>query len=273
MTAKTWRTGMTAIITALWLSGLASATPVPWTQWPEKGALHYNNYYQDPNINFDSMPQSRQVFDLENDKTSTLYFVPPDPDQSEVRSFRLVSELRSGAVRDETFEVMREKGQAKWSAYHVIYRAPGQEIIREGDFDMTEPALRLTPDAYHGNSMIFILMGLPFKVGYEQNMIGWTTPQIAFELTATVTAIEPVTVPAGTFQCYKVEVKPVVSDYFGTIVGTLVRPFVPPFMVWYAVDEPHFLVKFEGGVAVSPSLDMPVIVRELVAIEGGEAPK
>jgi hypothetical protein len=255
------------------LAGLAWAEPVPWIEWPRQGTLHYNNYYLDPGLKFEGQPMSRRVFDYENDKDSELVFIPPDPARPTERGFLLKARLRSGAGREETFGVRNHKGKTRWSSYHVVYRDPAGKVIREGEFDLTEPALKMPDDVYHGNSMIFIVMALPFKEGYEQELIGWTTPQIAYALTARVAGIEEVKVPAGVFKCWRVEISPLVSDYFGSLVGTLVRPFVPPFTVWYTVAAPHLLVRFEGGVAVSPSLDMPVVVRELTRIEGMEAPK
>ena len=92
---------------------------------------------------------------------------------------------------------------------------------------------------------------------------------------------ELITVPAGTFECHKVELTPDVGSMmdqlstgfhfppgFYTIAQKLVSRFMPSIINWYAVDSPHHSVKYEGVGYSSSALSMgEAIIEELVSIE------
>jgi hypothetical protein len=79
---------------------------------------------------------------------------------------------------------------------------------------------------------------------------------------AKVIGRERVDVPAGTFDCYKIELDP--TGLFGVIADlTMYRLFM-----WHTVATPHFWVKYEGPLGGPGSRQ---IVRELVHFETGKA--
>ncbi len=89
------------------------------------------------------------------------------------------------------------------------------------------------PDAYDNNSLLAILRGLPFSAGNAAsftNVIPANAAQV--KSTVTVAGQEAVTVPAGTFDTYKV-----VMDFGGAAKQT----------VWYEAADPHRLIKYDNG--------------------------
>jgi hypothetical protein len=89
-----------------------------------------------------------------------------------------------------------------------------------------------------------------------------------------------ITVPAGTFECYKVEWAPDISSImdqlpsgfhfppgFYAIGQRLISRFMPSISDWYSVEAPHHLIKYEG-VELTSSLSMgEPIIEELISIE------
>ena len=65
--------------------------------------------------------------------------------------------------------------------------------------------------------------------------------------------IETIEVPAGKFECYKVTIDPDFSHFFGkwAWISFIIKPLVPDFYVWYDVEAPHPMVKFEGALGIS----------------------
>ncbi len=100
----------------------------------------------------------------------------------------------------------------------------------QGDKSTT---IDVSPDAYDNNSLLAILRGLPFSTGDASSFTNVITANAAqVKSTATVAGQEAVTVPAGTFDTYKV-----VMDFGGAQKQT----------AWYEVADPHRLIKYDNG--------------------------
>ncbi len=100
----------------------------------------------------------------------------------------------------------------------------------QGDKNAT---VDVPPDAYDNNSLLAILRGLPFSAGGASsftNVVPVNAAQI--KSTATISGQESVTVPAGTFDTYKV-----VMSFGGAQQQT----------VWYEIASPHRLIKYDNG--------------------------
>lgn len=100
----------------------------------------------------------------------------------------------------------------------------------QGDKNAT---IDVSPDAYDNNSLLAILRGLPFSSGAVASFTNVITANAAqVKSTATVAGQEAVTVPAGTFDTYKV-----VMEFGGAQKQ----------MAWYEVASPHRLIKYDNG--------------------------
>ncbi|HTP09942.1 MAG TPA: DUF3108 domain-containing protein [Anaerolineae bacterium] len=100
----------------------------------------------------------------------------------------------------------------------------------QGDKSIT---IDVPTDAYDNNSLLPILRGMPFSTGYAAsftNIIPANAAQV--KVTLTVPGQETVTVPAGTFDTYKV-----VMEFGGGQQQT----------AWYEVASPHRLIKYDNG--------------------------
>ena len=72
---------------------------------------------------------------------------------------------------------------------------------------------------------------------------------------AKIVGRERVVVPAGSFECYKVELAPT------GLLGVLADLLMPKMYMWHTVATPHIWIKFQGAEGGPGS---PEIVRELV---------
>ena len=82
-----------------------------------------------------------------------------------------------------------------------------------------------------------------------------------------------ITVPAGTFKCYPIEMFVDVAAFIhrGGYLNRIVNPFMPDFVMYFDVDPPHYFVHYQGplGGPGSPevNLDLVKIVKGEQAIE------
>jgi len=119
----------------------------------------------------------------------------------------------------EKEKILREKDE-------VLIRRKGEKLK---SFDLPEDK-RFAVDG----SLLLLLRFFPFDSGatWKIFMVDFTGYAITVE--AQIAGTEMITVPAGTFECYRVEV----------IVGIpVLRPRI---VYWLAKDAPHFLLKSVG---------------------------
>jgi hypothetical protein len=105
-----------------------------------------------------------------------------------------------------------------------------------------------------------ILRRLPEEPGQAMAFELITHEGSLVPMEAKIVGEEPVTVPAGTYQCYRVQLTPT------GLTGFLAGLVLPKFLMWHAVAAPHFWVKYQGPAG---GLGSPEIVRELLRFEAG----
>jgi hypothetical protein len=87
-------------------------------------------------------------------------------------------------------------------------------------------------DGYDDGEVYFLLRAIPFEVGYAATFSDVVVAAAATpKATIRVVGEEQVDVPAGSFNCYKLEL---------SLAGVPQKQYF-----WYGVDSPHYLVKLE----------------------------
>lgn len=141
----------------------------------------------------------------------------------DTKSFTPVSELRSIVTPQGTIDIQAEFHQGG---------ATVQVINREG----TNHRQLVLPARYYANDQfVVILRALPFATGYQGALTfvpsqGDPPTQASV---VTVTGQEEVATSFGALRCWRVE-----AQFEGT--GAIQ-------VLWYAVEKPHYLVKYDTG--------------------------
>jgi len=87
-------------------------------------------------------------------------------------------------------------------------------------------------DAYDNDEVLFLFRAIPFEEGYQAtytNVVASTAQKP--KVTIAIVGKEQVEVPAGVFDCWKLEFKVAGQKQY----------------MWYGVDNPHYLVKYDNG--------------------------
>ncbi|MCA9148302.1 MAG: DUF3108 domain-containing protein [Planctomycetales bacterium] len=115
-------------------------------------------------------------------------------------------------------------------------------------FDLTQPSAEtktvpLSGVTYSNDQVFFLLRQLPLSVGAEITLpICTEFAHMAMDIKLTVPKIESITTPAGTFECFRVEMN--IGQTF-----------------WVANDEQRSIVKFDAGA----------VIGELISTGDGQA--
>jgi len=154
-------------------------------------------------------------------------------DLKPISETRTINVPAGGAIPSGVYEIRTDyhDNQITFEAY-----LPGDQ--HQGPYTFKIPA-----DSYANDEVWYLFRTLPFEEGYTgryTNVIIWTTYQTP-SMTVTVVGTETVDAPAGSFDCYKLEV---------TIPNTTIH-------VWYGKAAPHHLVKYQKGDSVILLTELP----------------
>jgi hypothetical protein len=134
-------------------------------------------------------------------------------------------------------------------------------------FEYRDPMYAYPKDLCYMYTIPIWLMAQDLKKGarYEFNLM-LSSDGTPMHMYVNIEEIETVTVPAGTFQCYKAVLEPDLEQILGkwSWAAPLIRPFVPDFFFWMDMKAPHTMVRFEGKFG--PVGGTPSQAYELVEI-------
>ncbi len=163
----------------------------------------------------------------------------PDPNLSGTR------EVRDGT---QVLEIERRNFDYRHATGSVEISHPtrGESNTRE---------IHLTAHTYPVEFLSVLLRLLPTAPDQEIRFQLVTHAASVVDMRANVVGRERVTVPAGTFDCYKIELRPT------GFTGFLATIIMPNFYMWHTEAAPHFWVKYQGAEGGPGSRE---IVRELL---------
>ena len=138
-----------------------------------------------------------------------------------------------------------------------------QHLTHEFESKRKEKKIEHKSDGYNGSILLFSLRGLPFGKQSEARLR--LTPPFVPDMPLWIWRMwksrirflgeERVTVPAGTYDCYKLEV---------AASGGLIRRFTSEYYAWYAKEPPHHFVKYqdEDGKSVTELMKIDFVDME-----------
>ena len=113
------------------------------------------------------------------------------------------------------------------------------------------------PNGYNGITLPFSLRGFPFgrqeevelriTPPFKPSLPTWTWKMWKSRVSSL--GIERVTVPAGTFDCHKLEIE---------ASSGLIRRFTSKYYTWFTEEPPHYFVKYQrkGGTSVTELMEI-----------------
>lgn len=105
-----------------------------------------------------------------------------------------------------------------------------------------------------------LLRGLGSTVGATTDLEAWLAFSVSWPLVAEVEKVTTVTVPAGTFGCTQIRIRPSFAR-INSLVDKIVGGLLPPFLAHVDTATPHRLVRLSFPTEVS--LNAPRAVLEL----------
>lgn len=171
-----------------------------------------------------------------------------------------------------THVTVLERGEhLKAISFRAADTNPSGTAIRAMHAHFDDEALSYPEDTYPIFAAMTAIRGLDFTPGARTAVHLWITPTEIFRIYLEVEEKETIEVPAGSFECYRVELKPDIRSIMpiGDFLASLIQPFLPTYHFWYSAGPSHPLVKFEGSLGGAGASETTI---ELKQIEWGMSP-
>lgn len=108
----------------------------------------------------------------------------------------------------------------------------------------------------------FVMRGQPLD-GVRRALYSWTCDRFCARVYYESKAKTTLSVPAGRIECVPVIMYPDLNDWvsLGSVLTRLAKPLLPRYEMWFEVEKPHRVVRFEGAFGPPGA---PEVVLELL---------
>lgn len=152
-------------------------------------------------------------------------------------------------------------------SYEKNVFSPSGKKIRSEFYDFSESSPPLPNNLTHPYTFPLALRGMTFTIGREETFYIWFNPTTVFAAVLKVKGEEEITVPAGKFKCYRIEIGPDLVDFVGPVVGRALKPFIASYIAWLDTKPPHRIVRYQGPFGMV-NIAGPSEIYELVKVGG-----
>ena len=247
------------------LAGPLSAEPFKSPALIQKERSVFQCGYEDPNVSFARKPLGIQALDRELAEEIELTVERYREGERKYVRLHNKNKLRNGTMLDAT-TILTDRGELIWkSTTGVVTNASGKELSRGSFYDPRDPAYGYPDDIYDPSVLLTLFRGMELEKGCQQYFHLWMTGRNILRMKIKVEEIEEVEVPAGTFRCHKVVMIPMVSEFYGEVIGKMVqRFFAPQYTFWLDTQGSHPCVKYHGPLG-SATAGLPMVIYELIS--------
>jgi|GEM_PF-3462996 len=202
--------------------------------------------------------------ELDHYSVKTLWRGGPGGREMEV----VRNEVRARGHHCVSYFTFIERGKYMYNtAYRLEIRSPEGRLLRSEKGIASSPKGEPPPDLVAALAISEALRGYNFRKDAKTSLHVWNpeggdTPL----MNLTVLGAESVTVPAGVYRAWRVNMEMDLKDILGRWIGLdfLVKMLMPGYLFWFADTPSHPLVNFQGQFG--PKTSAPIEIHELTKI-------
>lgn len=173
-----------------------------------------------------------------------------------------VEHVLSGRAQREKLVCNAEAGLVAEHFSRHIDGPQGQGHARIEEVAFLQGPFDLPRATYPEVCLPFLMRGQPLD-GQVRSAWSWTNDRFIARVYYEVRGTSMLTVPAGRFQAAEVWMYPDLNDWIslGSILTKLAKPLLPRYNMWFEVDAPHRVLRFEGpyGPPAAPEVELELI--------------
>ena len=261
-----------SLICLLALPALVAAAPLfSDPDIPDGQTLHYrfttgeyaSDYLIDVKKREEVVESSHQIRVEYNEKGEKIYRVEDSGSRRNGQWFKHVSDIRAGkdGLAPLGFQTQDATREGK--------------VIRRFEASFDDPSLTYPENTFPVFCVVQVMRGINFQEKGKLSFYIWVTPTEIFRMQFDVVGKDTINVPAGKIPCYFGEMKPDIRTILpiGRFLAKLLSPFIPKYRFWFACEESHPLVKFEGVLGGSGAAPHTIELTKIEYTGTGEKEK
>ncbi len=180
------------------------------------------------------------------------------------------AKLNNESTADLTF-VFDTSPDFRLRSFRNVVLAPDGTKLRDVYYDYTEPSLRYPDKTFQVFVGDMVLRSSDLAVGVRLPWNVWLSPFNVFPFRFRVTGEETITVPAGTFECYKVMGR-LVPEGLTDITGIILSKIIGKYYFWVEKGGSHGVVRVRWPLSsgIVPGMRTKYQTQDLIEVREGK---
>jgi len=180
------------------------------------------------------------------------------------------AKLNNEATTQLTF-IFDTSPEFRLHSYRDVVHAPDGTKLRDAYYDFTEPSLRYPDRTFQTFVGNMVLRSKELAVGLRIPWNVWLSPFAVYPFWFKVVGEETITVPAGTFECYKV-VGRLVPEGLADINGIILSKAIGKYYFWVEKGGSHGFVRIRWPISsgIVPGMRSRYQTQDLIEVREGK---
>ncbi len=158
-----------------------------------------------------------------------------------------------------------DNGRELWRKSKFFDPAKGQITVKQsvsGELPEEKTIFSSKRPVFPADILVAVLRGYDFESRETFEFYILSSQASLYKISSRAVKKEMVTVPAGSFECYRMDLTPDLG-----VLNLALKPFLPKTYVWFTAAKPYVWIKYEG---LESGLNSPYVVMELIRFKDGD---
>ena len=180
------------------------------------------------------------------------------------------AKLNNGAAANLTF-IFDTSPEFRLHSYQSVVHAPDGTKLRDEYYDFTEPSLRYPDRTFQMFVGNMVLRSSELAVGVRIPWNVWLSPFGIYPFWYKVVGEETITVPAGTFECYKITGR-LVPEGLADITGIILSKVIGKYYFWVEKGGSHGVIRIRWPISsgIVPGMRTRYQTQDLIEVRVGK---
>ncbi len=156
-----------------------------------------------------------------------------------------------------TLDFMVEDGHLRQTRFLTEIITFSGETISRHEINFNKLRDLFPPDIYSAEIITFLFKGMNKTPKSTFSYYWLATEKAAIPMYTKMKKLKKITVPAGTFTCFPVEMNVNVADVLkkGKYINKIINPFLPKVVLYFDINPPHHFIHYRGPFGPSSSIE------------------
>jgi hypothetical protein len=190
---------------------------------------------------FNTVLDAQRLLDSQDSRRSEVHLART----GEKLIIETVHPIRGGSIAETYAADITARGLRSESLVRRLLE--GEREVRKEEVDFTSKLLELPDSTYPEVLMPFLLNAFPLD-GKKRSLHSWINDRFVARTYFEVSGKSTIDVGGRRMEAFDTILYPDLNDWvsLGAVATKIAKPLLPKYRMWYSVEAPHALLRFEG---------------------------